>query len=308
MFGANVVVVQRAGLVHRQLDHLTSVGGEPTVGLIGRLTGRPGRRPGEVRHVHLHSTQCVGRHRRAIADHTEHEVLGSNLTVTQSNSFFLGRLERATGAFGELVEAIGHARRCYAAPGALRWSPWFDQAIPVITRLCQVLRMLPVLALAGCSSVVSVPPQPMPEPFTALYVVRTGPYPLYENYGDWLANRPIGQTLSQIDELTMAARRVAMAQNRIGSFDGAWLHGGCIFDVEGTRPDEQETAYLWAFGRVFRCDEPIASPVPEPQMGVRPHALRIFDGLGGYFPMGLLEPYSGDPPAPRIWPAETSQG
>ena len=166
-----------------------------------------------------------------------------------------------------------------------------------------LISALPALALAACSS-MSAPLPPTPEPFTALYLVRNGPYPLYENYGDWLANRVGGLSLSQTDDLTMVTRRVAQVQNRVNPADGPWLHTGCIFDVERTIPDQQDTSYLWAYGQVIRCDELISSGVPEPQMGVRPHEFRIFDGWLGYFPMSLLDPYSGGLPAPRHVPVQ----
>lgn len=154
-----------------------------------------------------------------------------------------------------------------------------------------------MLALAACT--VSRPALPTPEPFTALHVVKTGPYPLYERYGEWLANRPSGVALAEADDRTMEASRRAQVQNRSLPAEGAWLHSGCIFDVEGTTADQQESGYLWAYGRVVRCAELVSTGLLEPQMGVRPRELRIYDGLFGYFPMSLLDPYTGDPPAPR---------
>ena len=128
---------------------------------------------------------------------------------------------------------------------------------------------LPVLALAGCNTIGQPLPQ-TPEPFTALYLVKAGPYPLYEQVED-----------------------------HIGPADGPMLHSGCIFDVQTTSPDQQETSHLWAYGRVFRCADVVATGVTEPQMGIRPRQLRVYDGSVGYFPMDLLEPYTGSPPAPR---------
>jgi hypothetical protein len=164
-----------------------------------------------------------------------------------------------------------------------------------------VMSALPALAVAGCS-VLSQPALPTREPFTALYRVKAGPYPLYEEEGEWLANRVRGLPLDQADELTMTARRVAQVQDRISPADGLWLHSGCIFDVQRTSPDPQEASYVWAYGRVVRCDELVASELPEPQMGIKPHQLRIYDGWPGYFPMRLLEPYTGSPPTPRPTP------
>jgi hypothetical protein len=166
-----------------------------------------------------------------------------------------------------------------------------------MTRIFYLVSALPALAIAACST-VSQPLPPTPEPFTALYSVRTGPYPLYENDGEWLANRVGGLSLSQTDELTMTARRVAQVQDRIDPADGTWLHSGCIFDVLRTSPDQQEGNYLWAYGRVVWCHELIASRIPEPQMGVPPREFRIFDGQLGYFPMSLLDPYTGGLPPP----------
>ena len=154
------------------------------------------------------------------------------------------------------------------------------------------------VVLAGCS-VVSQPPAPTPESFTALYLVTAGPYPLYEDYGAWSANRVSGLPLAQADDRIIAARRVALVQDRIRPDDGIWLHSGCIFDVQGTSPDDVEADYVWAYGRVVRCDDLIGTGLPEPQMGIKPHALRIYDGLPGYFPMRLLEPYAGGTPPPR---------
>jgi hypothetical protein len=166
-------------------------------------------------------------------------------------------------------------------------------------RLSHLIRSaVPVLVLAGCS-IGQPPPPPTPEPFTALYLVKNGPYPLYAVDGEWLANRVGGLPLAQADDLTMRARRVAQVQNRISPTDEPWLHSGCIFDVQRTRPDQQDASYVWAYGQVFRCDDLIETGIPEPEMGVRPHELRIYDGSLGYFPMSLLEPYTGAPPAPH---------
>jgi hypothetical protein len=139
----------------------------------------------------------------------------------------------------------------------------------------RITSALPALALAGCST-LSQPPPVLPEPYTALYLVKAGPYPLYAE-----------------------ARRAAQLQARADPADGPWLHSGCIFDVQRTRPDQQDASYVWAYGQVFRCDDLIETGIPEPEMGVRPHELRIYDGSLGYFPMSLLEPHTGAPPAPR---------
>jgi len=61
--------------------------------------------------------------------------------------------------------------------------------------------------------------------------------------------------LDQADEAVMASARVVRVQNRGTSFDGPWLHNGCIFDVQRTSPDQQDSSYVWAYGRVVRCDE-----------------------------------------------------
>jgi hypothetical protein len=128
---------------------------------------------------------------------------------------------------------------------------------------------LPALALAGCST-LGQPAPPAPEPFTALYLVKAGPYPLYEQ-----------------------------VQDHISPVDGPRLHTGCIFDVQRTSPDQQDATNIWGYGRVFRCDDLVTTGIIEPQMGIRPKELRIYDGWVGYFPMRLLDPYTGTPPAPR---------
>jgi len=153
------------------------------------------------------------------------------------------------------------------------------------------------LLVAACGT--SPPPPPTPEPFVALHVVRVGPFPLYEKYGAWLGSRARGLPLAQADDQTIAAIRIALAQNRSTPPDGLWLHSGCIFNVQSTRADQEEASYLWAYGKVVRCDELVANGVTEPQMGIKPRALRIFDGRLGYFPMRLLDPYRGAPPPPR---------
>jgi hypothetical protein len=163
--------------------------------------------------------------------------------------------------------------------------------------IASVAGIVVVLLLAACSP--SPPPQPAPEPFVALHVVRVGPYPLYEKFGAWIGSRARGLPLAQADDQTIAAIRTALVQNRSNPPEGLWLYSGCIFDVQSTRADQEDGSYLWAYGKVVRCDEPIANGVPEPQMGIKPHALRIFDGRLGYFPMRLLDPYRGAPPPPR---------
>jgi hypothetical protein len=165
-------------------------------------------------------------------------------------------------------------------------------------RLGAFVFALATLALVACST-PSAPPPPTSEPFTALHVVRTGPYPLYKKYGDWLGSRVGGLSVTQLEDQTIAAIKLAQVQNRVSPTDGLRLHSGCIFDVQSTRPDQQEASYLWAYGKVVRCDEPIMDGVSEPQMGVRPSKLRIFDGRLGYFPMRLLDPYQGPPPVRR---------
>ncbi len=156
--------------------------------------------------------------------------------------------------------------------------------------LCAAL----TLAILACGA-----PQPPPR----LYVVKSGPYPLYEHNGDWLATRLSGLPLAEIEERIIREARMTQAQNRATSTtDGPWLHSGCIFDVQRTAPDAQDGSYVWAYGKVVRCDEPVVTGLPEPQMGMRPRALRIYDGLLGYFPASLLEPYAGSPPTPRPAP------
>jgi hypothetical protein len=128
---------------------------------------------------------------------------------------------------------------------------------------------LAVLALAGCGTLGQPSPGPS-EPFTALYVVKVGPSPLFEQI-----------------------------QDRTSPADRPWLHSGCLFDVQRTLPDPQAASYVWAYGRVFHCDDVPTTGIVEPEMGIRPKELRIFDGSVGYFPMSLLAPYTGSPPAPR---------
>ncbi|HLZ27579.1 MAG TPA: hypothetical protein VKV73_09690 [Chloroflexota bacterium] len=124
------------------------------------------------------------------------------------------------------------------------------------------------LAVVGCRA----PGQPptTTEQFTALYRVTAGPFPLY----------------SQIQDRTSPAHEPL-------------LHTGCIFDVQRTSPDQRDASYVWGYGRVFRCDDVVTTGIVEPQMGIRPRELRVYDGSVGYFPMRLLEPYTGSPPAPR---------
>jgi hypothetical protein len=160
--------------------------------------------------------------------------------------------------------------------------------------MCGVLGSLVVAACALGQPVV-----PTPEVFTALYVVRDGPYPLYADDGDWLATRAAGLLATDAQRQTIDAARIARAQHRVRPEDGPSLLTGCIFDVHSTTPDQREPNYLWAFGRVVRCAEPIEDGVVEPQMGTRPQKLRVYDGYLGYFPMSLLDPYLGTVVAQR---------
>ena len=153
------------------------------------------------------------------------------------------------------------------------------------------------IGLVACT--VGQPATPPPEVFTALYVVNNGPYPLYANFGDWAAARPPRLPLSEADKQTIEAGRIARAQHHVGTDAGPWLLKGCIFDVLTTSADQRDTSYVWAYGRVARCDEPVEDGVLEPQMGVRPEKLRIYDGRLGYFPMSLLDVYTGSAPPPR---------
>jgi hypothetical protein len=120
---------------------------------------------------------------------------------------------------------------------------------------------------------------------------------VYAAYGEWLAARGPGEAATQAEANTIVAGRIARAQSRFEPDDGAWLLRGCIFDVQSTSPDDQDTTYRWAYGQVVHCDEPIADGVLEPQMGVRPSKLWIYDGRVGYFPMSLLERFTGGIPA-----------
>ncbi len=158
-----------------------------------------------------------------------------------------------------------------------------------------------LLSLGIPACITAQPAVPTPEPYTKLYLVSNGPYPLYGTYGEWVAARARapGVPNAQVERQTIDAARIARAQSRFDPQSEAWLLKGCIFDVQSTRPDEQDTAYVWAYGRVVRCDEPVVDGVLEPQMGVRPNKLWIYDGRVGYFPMSLLDPYSGSAPAPR---------
>jgi hypothetical protein len=152
------------------------------------------------------------------------------------------------------------------------------------------------LGLAGCTA--AAPSVPTAEPSTALYVATNGPHPLYATYGEWLAARAPGATATQSESLTIEAARVTRAQSHFDPHDMAWLLAGCIFEVLSTSPDEQDAKYQWAYGRVVKCDEPVADGILEPQMGVRPSKLWIYDGQVGYFPMSLLEPLTGAASSP----------
>jgi hypothetical protein len=127
-----------------------------------------------------------------------------------------------------------------------------------------------------------------------LYEVTDGPHPLYATFDELLVARAVGASAVQAEATAIAAGRVARVQNRFDPGEGAWMLAGCIFDVQSTRPDEQDAAYEWAYGQVVRCDEPIADGIVEPQMGVRPFKLWVYDGRLGYFPMRLLQRYYGD--------------
>jgi hypothetical protein len=153
------------------------------------------------------------------------------------------------------------------------------------------------LALAACTP--GQPALPTPEPFTALYLVTNGPYPLYATDGEWLAARAPGMPATQAEQITIEAERIARARNHFDPRDGAWLLRGCLFDVQGTGPDPREASYLWAHGRIVRCDEAVMDGVLEPQMGVRPNKLHVYDGRVGYFPMSLLDRYTSSAPATR---------
>ena len=139
---------------------------------------------------------------------------------------------------------------------------------------------------------------PTPEPNLALYTVTNGPHPVYAAYGDWLATRGPGTPASQAESLTIAAARMARVQLRFDPGDGAWMLAGCLFDVQSTSPDGQDPTYEWAFGQVVRCDEPVEDGVVEPQMGVRPRKVWIYDGRVGYFPLSLLARSTGDALSP----------
>jgi len=47
------------------------------------------------------------------------------------------------------------------------------------------------------------------------------------------------------------------------------------------QPRSADATYLWAYGRVIRCDELIEDGPPPPQMGMRPREVRIYDGWLG---------------------------
>lgn len=126
-----------------------------------------------------------------------------------------------------------------------------------------------------------------------VYMVTNGPHPVYATYGEWLAARGPGTPAAQAESATIDAARIARVQQHFDPGDGAWMLAGCTFDVQSTTPDEWDATYEWAFGRIVRCDEPVADGVVEPQMGVRPRKVWIYDGRVGYFPRDLLEPSSG---------------
>jgi len=98
----------------------------------------------------------------------------------------------------------------------------------------------------------------------------------------------------QAEATLIADGRVARVQNRFDPGDTAWMLAGCVFEVQAIRGDERDTSYPWAFGKVVRCDEPVADGIVEPQMGVRPNKVWVYDGRVGYFPMHLLQPYDAE--------------
>jgi len=127
-----------------------------------------------------------------------------------------------------------------------------------------------ILAFAVVSCTAAPPAAPTSQPYTALYVVTNGPHPVYATYDEWLASRAPGATAAQSESLTITAARILRAQNRFEPDDVGWLLVGCIFDVQSTSADKQDTSYEWAYGQVVHCEEPILDGVVEPQMGVRP--------------------------------------
>jgi hypothetical protein len=153
---------------------------------------------------------------------------------------------------------------------------------------------LATIVLAACNA--GQPAPATPQPSTALYIVNNGPYPVYATYDEWLSVRPSGISAAQAEHQTIDAARTVRAEGRFDPHEQGWLLPGCLFDVERTVADEQDFTYLWGYGRVVRCEEPIQDGVLEPQMGVRPNKLWVYDGHTGYVPMTLLDRYRDGQP------------
>ena len=110
MLRADVIVVERAGFVDGELEHLLRAGRE------GELADGDDVRRGldelldfeaDFFKIHLEVFEHVGRNARAFLDEAEQDVFGADVIVVETLGLLPGEAHDFTGAIGEAVKHGG---------------------------------------------------------------------------------------------------------------------------------------------------------------------------------------------------------
>ena len=110
VLGADVVVVQAAGLIHSQLDHPLGAGGEGRLGVDG--TRAP---PNGSFHLFAHALrrdveafEDAHRHAALFGHQAQQNVFCADVAVVQAASLFSGSGQNPSGPFGKAIQVICH--------------------------------------------------------------------------------------------------------------------------------------------------------------------------------------------------------
>ena len=112
VLGADVVVVEPARLVDRQLDDLLGARRQADVAGDGAIAAADDEldRAADLVELDAQVAEHLRRDAFALADQAEQQVLGADVVVVEALRLFLRKLQDFARPLGEFVEAISHVR------------------------------------------------------------------------------------------------------------------------------------------------------------------------------------------------------
>ncbi len=110
MLGADIVVIEAAGLLNRKLDHLLSARGELLVGGGLALAHADDELHGAAGLSQLHAKiiEHARRNAFALADEAEQDMLRADVGVIEGARLFMRELQHLLGPLGKLTVEVRH--------------------------------------------------------------------------------------------------------------------------------------------------------------------------------------------------------